>query len=150
MLFCFCFFEIGVSLCISPDCPGTCFEDQTGLKLTEIHLPLLPECWHLKCVPPPPAHNQGLLRSRKPFPYIRGRRLLKGVVIIVLWTRDCIHVYNVFDLSTPLSKRALIMSMSFLKLLSVVTVSFMFMGVGRAVHWSMGHLPVATHTFKEK
>ncbi|KAM7320530.1 hypothetical protein ACRRTK_020973 [Alexandromys fortis] len=33
-----------VSLC-SPVCPGTCFVDQADLKLTEIHLPLPPECW---------------------------------------------------------------------------------------------------------
>lgn len=59
----------------------------------------------------------------------------------MLWTRDFIHVYNVFDLSTPLSKRVLVMSVTFLKVMSVVTASFMFMGVGRAVHWSMGHLP---------
>lgn len=53
----------------------------------------------------------------------------------MLWTRDFVHVYNVFDLSIPLSERALVMYMSFLKLMSVVTASFMFIGVGRAVHW---------------
>jgi len=32
-----------ISLCNSPDCPGTRFVDQAGLKITEIHLPpLLP------------------------------------------------------------------------------------------------------------
>jgi hypothetical protein len=34
-----------VSLCNSPGCPGTCYVDQTGLELTEIPLPLPPECW---------------------------------------------------------------------------------------------------------
>jgi hypothetical protein len=33
-----------VSLC-SPGCPGTHSVVQTGLKLTEILLPLLPRCW---------------------------------------------------------------------------------------------------------
>ena len=38
-----CFiFQDSVSLC-SPGCPGTV--DQAGLELTEIDLPLLPECW---------------------------------------------------------------------------------------------------------
>jgi hypothetical protein len=36
-------FQNRVSLC-SPSCPGTCFVDQAGLELTEIHLPLPPEC----------------------------------------------------------------------------------------------------------
>lgn len=26
---------------------GICYQFQTGLKLTEIHLPLPPECWRL-------------------------------------------------------------------------------------------------------
>ena len=34
-----------VSLCKSPGCPGTHYVDQDGLKLTEICLPLPPECW---------------------------------------------------------------------------------------------------------
>jgi hypothetical protein len=29
----------------SSGCPGTHFVDQAGLELTEIHLPLPPECW---------------------------------------------------------------------------------------------------------
>jgi hypothetical protein len=33
-----------VSLC-SPDCPETHFVDQADLRLTEICLPLPPECW---------------------------------------------------------------------------------------------------------
>ena len=36
------FFETAFSLYNSPACPGTCFVDQAGLKLTEIHLPLPP------------------------------------------------------------------------------------------------------------
>jgi hypothetical protein len=46
-LFCFvllCFvFENRVSLCNSPDCPGTCSLDQAGLELTEISWPLPPK-----------------------------------------------------------------------------------------------------------
>ena len=34
-----------VSLYNSPGCPRTCSVDQTGLELTETHLPLVPECW---------------------------------------------------------------------------------------------------------
>jgi hypothetical protein len=29
----------------SSGCPGTYYVDHAGLKLTEIHLPLPPECW---------------------------------------------------------------------------------------------------------
>ena len=36
-----------------PGCPGTHSVDQAGLELTEIHLPLPPECWDLRHVPPP-------------------------------------------------------------------------------------------------
>jgi hypothetical protein len=36
-------FQDRVSLC-SPGCPGTHSVDQAGLELTEIHLPLPPEC----------------------------------------------------------------------------------------------------------
>jgi hypothetical protein len=43
-------FQDRVSLC-SPGCPGTHSVDQAGLKLTEILLPLPPECW--RCAPPP-------------------------------------------------------------------------------------------------
>jgi hypothetical protein len=31
--------------------PGTCYIDQASLKLTEILLPLPPQCWHERCVP---------------------------------------------------------------------------------------------------
>ncbi|CAH6888699.1 Scfd2 [Phodopus roborovskii] len=34
-----------VSLCYISGCPGTCSVDQVGLELTEICLPLPPECW---------------------------------------------------------------------------------------------------------
>ena len=34
-----------VSLYNSPGCLITCSVDQTGLELTETHLPLVPECW---------------------------------------------------------------------------------------------------------
>jgi hypothetical protein len=43
-----------ISLC-SLGCPGSSFIDQAGLELTEIHLPLPPECWDLRCAPPPPC-----------------------------------------------------------------------------------------------
>lgn len=33
-----------ISLCVS-DWPGICCVDHAGLKLTEIYLPLKPECW---------------------------------------------------------------------------------------------------------
>lgn len=38
-----CVFETGVSL-HTPNCPGIFSADQAGLELTEILLPLLPEC----------------------------------------------------------------------------------------------------------
>ena len=41
----FCFPD-RVSLCNSPGCPGTSSVDQAGLELTEICLPLPPECWN--------------------------------------------------------------------------------------------------------
>ncbi|KAM7317276.1 hypothetical protein ACRRTK_023578 [Alexandromys fortis] len=48
VLFCCCccclFFEIGF-LCGFGACPGTSSVDQAGLELTEIRLPLPPECW---------------------------------------------------------------------------------------------------------
>ena len=47
-------FRDRLSLC-SPGCPGTCLIDQAGLQLTEIYLPLPPECWDLRCVPLCPA-----------------------------------------------------------------------------------------------
>jgi hypothetical protein len=39
----------------SPGCPGTHFVDQADLELTEIHLPLPPECWDWRPAPPHPA-----------------------------------------------------------------------------------------------
>lgn len=33
------------SLMICSDWPGTCYADQAGLEIREIHLPPLPECW---------------------------------------------------------------------------------------------------------
>jgi hypothetical protein len=41
-------FEMGCTFC-SPGCPGTHSVVQAGLELTEIHLPLLPECWLTAC-----------------------------------------------------------------------------------------------------
>jgi hypothetical protein len=38
------FFEDKVFLC-SPGCLGTHSEDQAGLELSEIFLPLPPKCW---------------------------------------------------------------------------------------------------------
>lgn len=38
----------------SPDCPGTHSVAQTGLALTQIHLPLAPECWDSRRALPPP------------------------------------------------------------------------------------------------
>ena len=45
-LFCFVLFcfETGF-LCGFVACPGISSVDQAGLELTEIRLPLLPECW---------------------------------------------------------------------------------------------------------
>jgi hypothetical protein len=40
----FCLFEAW-SLCIALVVSGTRSEDEAGLKLTEIRLPLPPECW---------------------------------------------------------------------------------------------------------
>ena len=40
VLFCFLFFETGFFVC-----PGTSTVAQAGIKLTEIHLSLLPGCW---------------------------------------------------------------------------------------------------------
>jgi hypothetical protein len=46
VVFLFCFvFQDRVSLCNSPDCPGTCYVVQIGVKLMEICLPLSPKCW---------------------------------------------------------------------------------------------------------
>ena len=42
-LFIFCLFETGSPF--SPSWPGAHYVDQAGLELTEIHLPLPPECW---------------------------------------------------------------------------------------------------------
>ena len=39
------FFQDRISLCSSPDCPGTGFVDQAALELIEIRLPLRFECW---------------------------------------------------------------------------------------------------------
>lgn len=43
-LFCFWLFQNRVPLC-SPGYTRTPFVDQAGLKLTDIHQPLLPEYW---------------------------------------------------------------------------------------------------------
>jgi hypothetical protein len=43
--FCLFFSQDWVSRCNSSDCPGTCFVDQVGLKLTEIRLPLSLQSW---------------------------------------------------------------------------------------------------------
>lgn len=43
-----------VPLC-SPGWPGTYYVEQTGLKFTELHLPLYSECCDLRLVPPGPA-----------------------------------------------------------------------------------------------
>ena len=40
-----------VSLC-SSGLSGTSYIDQASIKLTEIHLPLPPKCWDLRCAPP--------------------------------------------------------------------------------------------------
>jgi hypothetical protein len=42
-------FQNRVSLC-SPGCPKTHSVDQAGLKITEIHLPLPPECGDIDCL----------------------------------------------------------------------------------------------------
>jgi hypothetical protein len=55
-LFVFIFHE-RVSLCGS-DCAAIHFLDQAGLGLSEINLPLPPECWDQRCVPLLPAVNQ--------------------------------------------------------------------------------------------
>ena len=38
-------FRSRVSICNSPDCPELALVDQASLELTEIFLPLPPECW---------------------------------------------------------------------------------------------------------
>jgi hypothetical protein len=40
--------------------PGTHSVDQAGLNLTEIHLPLPPECWDQRRVPPHLALKQSI------------------------------------------------------------------------------------------
>ena len=52
----FCFVWDRVSL-YSPGCPGTHPVGQAGLKLTEILLPLPPECWDQRRAPPPAARD---------------------------------------------------------------------------------------------
>jgi hypothetical protein len=42
-------------LYVTLDCPRTHSVDQAGLELTEICLPLPPECWDLRHVLPPPS-----------------------------------------------------------------------------------------------
>ena len=44
LLLLYCFSETGF-LCSFGASPGTCFVDQTSIELTEIRLPLSPECW---------------------------------------------------------------------------------------------------------
>lgn len=46
----FFFFFGQVSLC-SLDYPRTPYVDQVCLELTEIYVPLPPDCWDLRCVP---------------------------------------------------------------------------------------------------
>ena len=46
-------FRDRVSLCNSPSFPTTHSETISGLKLTEIFLPLPPECWDYRCAPSP-------------------------------------------------------------------------------------------------
>lgn len=48
------FFLVMVSWC-RPGCPGTHYIGRSGLKLTEIHLLLLPKCWDSSCGPLFPA-----------------------------------------------------------------------------------------------
>ena len=56
VLFCFIFvFWNRIPLC-SPGCHGTGFVAQAGPEVTEIHLPLPPECWDERCAPPLPAN----------------------------------------------------------------------------------------------
>ena len=50
-LFFFLVFQGRVSL-YTASCPGICSVDQANLKLTEIHLPLPPEHWDERHVPP--------------------------------------------------------------------------------------------------
>lgn len=57
LLFLFLFFETGflfVALCVLELC-----RHQTGLKLTENCLPVPPENWDKRHVPPPPGFNWG-------------------------------------------------------------------------------------------
>lgn len=51
VFFLFCFGILRQSLC-GPGHPGTCCVHQAGLKLTEVYLPLPPECWDERQVPP--------------------------------------------------------------------------------------------------
>lgn len=44
MYFMYLYFFETVSLC-NPVWLGTCYVDQTGLEIIEIHLPLSPKCW---------------------------------------------------------------------------------------------------------
>lgn len=73
---CLSCFEIEVSLC-SPGWPGICFVDHAGLELEKISLPLPPQWWDLKWVPPcthipaervrhhPRLHNITLSQNKK-------------------------------------------------------------------------------------
>lgn len=47
---CLLVFIVMVSRC-RPGCPGTHYIGRSGLKLTEIHLLLLPKCWESSCGP---------------------------------------------------------------------------------------------------
>ncbi|XP_052600304.1 bcl-2 homologous antagonist/killer isoform X3 [Peromyscus californicus insignis] len=47
-------YELFTKIASSPGCPGTRSVAQAGLKLTEICLPLPPECWDYRRDPPPP------------------------------------------------------------------------------------------------
>jgi hypothetical protein len=72
-LVCFCFFpplwvfSRQFSLC-NCSCPGICYVEQAGLQLTEIYLPLPPECLYHRCVPPhltKPSFWQPTQRNRQ-------------------------------------------------------------------------------------
>ena len=79
VLFLFFFLLVGelreISLCHSPDCPGTLYVDKANLRLMEIHLPLTPKCWDYRYLLSHPACFISYFRKSSYFIWTSGLRI---------------------------------------------------------------------------
>ena len=92
-MFCFVLFFSHTRFLCNPSCPGTHSVDQAILKLTEIHLPLPPECWDERHAPPPLGPDSVILVYQNICKTCCDSKIFKWALSELLF--DCVSKFTI-------------------------------------------------------